>query len=167
MTPADYAALEFAGWFQTVNGFALMNASRPQTIAAALSDSPVGQLAYNELFENFGNGTSLLSRDQVLTQVSLYWLTNTSSGAVRYYFEEKAAEAQVNDGPIGVTVFADDFVSMRPFAERDNTDIVSWTERPTGGHFASMEVPHAVAEEVRAFFVGRRSAAEASAPRRH
>jgi hypothetical protein len=101
MTQADYAALEFAGWFQTVNGFALMNASRPQTIAAALSDSPVGHLAYNELFENFGNGTSLLSRDQVLTQVSLYWLTNTSSGAVRYYFEERAAEAGVNDGSIG------------------------------------------------------------------
>ena len=78
MTPADYAALEFAGWFQTVNGYALMNAARPQTIAAALSDSPVGQLAYNELFENFGNGTSLVSRDQVLTQVTLYWLTNTS-----------------------------------------------------------------------------------------
>ena len=58
MTPADYAALEFAGWFQTVNGFAAMNASRPQTVAAALSDSPVGQLAYNELFENFGNGTA-------------------------------------------------------------------------------------------------------------
>lgn len=152
MTPADYAALEFAGWFQTVNGFATMNASRPQTIAAALSDSPVGQLAYNELFENFGRGTSLLTRDQVLTQVSLYWLTNTSAGAVRYYFEEKAVAARVNEGRIGITVFADDFVSMRPFAERDNTDIVSWTERPSGGHFAAMELPDAVAEEVRAFF---------------
>ena len=54
-----------------------MNGTRPQTVAAGLSDSPVGQLAYNELFENFGNGTSLVSRDQVLTQVSLYWLTNT------------------------------------------------------------------------------------------
>lgn len=84
MTPGDYAALEFAGWFQTVNGFAQMNASRPTTVAAALSDSPVGQLAYNELFENFGRGTSLLTKDQVLTQVSLYWLTNTSAGAVRY-----------------------------------------------------------------------------------
>lgn len=152
MTPADYAALEFAGWFQTVNGFALMNASRPQTIAAALSDSPVGQLAYNELFENFGNGTSLLTRDQVLTQVSLYWLTNTSSGAVRYYFAEKSVEARVNDGPIGVTVFADDFRSMRPFAERDNTAIVSWTEQPRGGHFASMEVPDVLAAELRAFY---------------
>ncbi|MFI5809017.1 epoxide hydrolase family protein [Streptomyces sp. NPDC051561] len=152
MTPADYAALEFAGWFNTVNGFAHMNASRPQTIAAALSDSPVGQLAYNELFENFGNGTSLLTRDQVLTQVSLYWLTNSSSGAVRYYHTEKAVEPRVNHGPIGVTVFADDFKSIRPFAERDNTNIVSWTEQPRGGHFAAMEVPDLLAEEIRTFF---------------
>jgi epoxide hydrolase len=157
MTPADYAALEFAGWFQTVNGYALMNASRPQTIAAALSDSPVGQLAYNELFENFGNGTSLVSRDQVLTQVSLYWLTNTSSAAVRYHHAERNATPVVNEGPIGVTVFADDFKSMRPFAERDNTNIVSWTERERGGHFASMEVPEDVVEEIRAFYAGRRA----------
>jgi pimeloyl-ACP methyl ester carboxylesterase len=155
MTPADYAALEFAGWFQTVNGYALMNASRPQTIAAALSDSPIGQLAYNELFENFGNGTSLLSRDQVLTQVTLYWLTNTSATAVRYYHDERNAEPVVNNGPIGVTVFADDFKSMRPFAERDNTNIVSWTERSRGGHFASMEVPQDLVEEIRAFYAGR------------
>jgi pimeloyl-ACP methyl ester carboxylesterase len=152
MTPTDYAALEFAGWFQTVNGYALMNASRPQTIAAALSDSPVGQLAYNELFENFGNGTSLLSKDQVLTQVTLYWLTNTSATAVRYHYAERNAEPVVNNGPIGVTVFADDFKSMRPFAERDNTNIVSWTERPRGGHFAAMEVPQDLAEEIRAFY---------------
>lgn len=152
MTPADHAALEFAGWSSTVNGYAQMNASRPQTIAAALSDSPVGQLASNELFENFGNGTSLLTRDQVLTHVSLYWLTNTSAGAVRYHHAEKAVEPRVNDGPIGVTVFADDFRSMRPFAERDNTDIVSWTEQPRGGHFAAMEVPDVLTAEIQAFY---------------
>jgi pimeloyl-ACP methyl ester carboxylesterase len=152
MTPSDYAALEFAGWFQTVNGYAQMNASRPQTIAAALSDSPVGQLAYNELFESFGNGTSLVSRDQVLMQVALYWLTNTSATAVRYYHAERGAEPVVNNGPIGVTVFADDFKSMRPFAERDNTNIVSWTERLRGGHFAAMEVPQDLVEEIRAFY---------------
>lgn len=158
MTPADYAALEFAGWFQTVNGFALMNASRPQTIAAALSDSPVGQLAYNELFENFGKTKSLVSKDQVLTQVSLYWLTNTSAGAVRYHYTEKSVEARVNEGPIGVTVFADDFQSMRPFAERDNTQIVSWTVRPDGGHYASLEVPQALTEELRTFYAPRTTA---------
>ena len=86
--PKEYAALEFLGWFQSVGGYNQMNGTRPQTIAAALSDSPVGQLAYNELFENFGNGTSLVSVEQVLTQVSLYWLTNTSATAVRYHYAE-------------------------------------------------------------------------------
>jgi epoxide hydrolase len=152
MTPTDYAALEFAGWFQTVDGFAQMNAKRPQTIAAALSDSPVGQLAYSELLEGFGNGTSLVTRDQVLTQVSLYWLTNTSATSVRMYHDDREAELTVNDGEIGVTVFASDFRSMRPFAERDNTQIVSWTEQPRGGHYASLEVPDRLVEEIRAFF---------------
>ena len=152
MTPADHAALEFAGWFQSVNGYASMNASRPRTIAAALSDSPAGQLAYNELFESFGNGTSRVTRDQVLTQVSLYWFTNSSGGAVQTYRAEQAVEPRVNDGRIGVAVFADDFRTMRPFAERDNTDIVSWTEHPEGGHFASMEVPEELAAAIRGFY---------------
>lgn len=155
MTPADYSALEFAGWFQTVNGYADMNAKRPLTIAAALSDSPVGQLAYNELFENFGRGTSLVGRDQVLAQVTLQWLTNTSVGAALLHHTERDVEARANHGPIGVAVFADDFRSMRPFAERDNTDIVSWTEHPRGGHFASMEVPDELAGAIREFFAGR------------
>jgi len=158
MSADDYAALEFAGWFQSVNGYADLNAKRPLTIAAALSDSPVGMLAYHELFENFGNGTSLLTPDQVLTQVSLQWLTNTAAGATRLHYTEKDVEPQVNHGPIGVAVFADDFRTMRPFAERDNTAIVSWTEHPRGGHFASMEVPEDLVVVVRDFFRGRRSA---------
>jgi epoxide hydrolase len=156
MTPDDDAALEFAGWFQTVNGYADMNAKRPLTIAAALSDSPVGQLAYNELFENFGNGTTLVSAEQVLGQVSLQWLTNTSAGATMFHHTERDVEPRVNGGPIGVAVFADDFRSMRPFAERDNTDIVSWTHHPQGGHFAAMEVPGEVANALRAFYATRR-----------
>jgi pimeloyl-ACP methyl ester carboxylesterase len=153
MTPEDHAALEFAGWFQTVNGYAQMNASRPRTIAAALSDSPVGQLAYNELFESFGNGTALVTSEQVLAQVSLYWFTNSSGGAVQTYRAEQSVEPRVNTGRIGVAVFADDFRSMRPFAERDNTNIVSWTEHARGGHFAAMEVPDEVVQALRAFFV--------------
>ena len=49
-------------------------------------------------------------------------------------------------------MFADDFRSMRPFAERDNSDIVSWTEHPRGGHFASMEVPEELAAAIRGFY---------------
>ncbi|HRK44896.1 MAG TPA: epoxide hydrolase, partial [Nocardioides sp.] len=156
--PREYAALECLGWFQSVGGYNSMNGTRPQTIAAALSDSPVGQLAYNELFENFGNGTSLVSPEQVLTQVSLYWLTNTSSGAVRYHYAEQRAndgqgrETVVSQGRIGVAVFKDDFQTIRPLAERDNAAIVHWSEFERGGHFAALEVPELVAGDLRAFF---------------
>src|SRR4029450_6365521 len=92
--PKEYAPLEFLGWFQSVGGYNQMNGTRPQTIAAALSDSPVGQLAYNELFENFGNGTSLMTVEQVLTQMSLYWLTNTSATAARYHYSESHSGAK-------------------------------------------------------------------------
>jgi len=152
--PKEYAALEFMGWFQSVGGYNQMNATRPQTIAAALSDSPVGQLAYNELFESFGNGTGLVTPEQVLTQVSLYWLTNTSATAVRFYHDEQkaGAEPRVNHARTGVAVFADDFQTIRPLAERDNTDIVHWSELEQGGHFAALENPDAVVGDLRAFF---------------
>ena len=152
--PKEYAALEFLGWFQSVGGYNGMNGTRPQTVAAALSDSPVGQLAYNELFENFGNGTSLVSPEQVLTQVSLYWLTNTSAGAVRYHYAEghSGAEPQVSHGRTGVAVFKDDFQTIRPLAERDNTAIVHWTEFDRGGHYAALEVPELVVDDLRTFF---------------
>jgi pimeloyl-ACP methyl ester carboxylesterase len=152
--PKEYAALEFLGWFQSVGGYNQMNGTRPQTIAAALSDSPVGQLAYNELFENFGNGTSLVSAEQVLTQVSLYWLTNTSANAVRYHYTEgrSGAEPQVSHGRTGVAVFKDDFQTIRPLAERDNDNLVHWSEFDRGGHYAALEVPELVVGELRVFF---------------
>ncbi|MDP3894851.1 epoxide hydrolase family protein [Nocardioides sp.] len=157
LTPKDHQALEFLGWFQQRAGFAAANGSRPQTVGAGLADSPVAQLAWSELFENFGNGTSLMTRDQVLTQVSLYWLTNTGATASRFYYEEARAgqEPVVNEGRIGVAVFADDFLTIRPFAERDNTNLVHWSEFETGGHFAAMEVPDQVAGDLRTFFGDR------------
>lgn len=152
--PKEYAALEHLQWFQSVGGYNAMNASRPQTIAAGLSDSPVGLLAYSELFASFGNGTSRVTPEQVLEQVTLYWLTNTAATAARYYFEEQRAGAEpvVAKGRIGVAVFKDDFQTLRPLAERDNANIVHWAEYDEGGHYAAMEVPQTVAADVRAFF---------------
>ena len=131
----------FMGWFQSVGGYNAMNGTRPQTIAAALSDSPVGQLAYNELFENFGNGTSLVSPEQVLTQVSLYWLTNTSATAVRYHYAEQRPRARAGrqQGPDRRRGFKDDFQTIRPLAERDNATSRTgrspsrWSLRRAGG----------------------------------
>jgi epoxide hydrolase len=152
--PKEYAALAHLQWFQSVGGYNAMNGTRPQTIAASLSDSPVGQLAYSELFENFGNGTSLVGRDQVLTQVSLYWLTNTAATAIRYHYEEQHASTEpvVSQGRIGVAVFKDDFQIIRAFAERDNANIDHWSEFERGGHFAALEVPEDVVADLRTFF---------------
>ncbi|WBQ07823.1 epoxide hydrolase family protein [Kribbella sp. CA-293567] len=158
-TPDDYAALEHLAWFQSVGGYNAINSTRPQTVAVAISDSPVGQLAWNELFNNFGNGTSLLTPDQILTEVSLYWFTNTSATAGRYHYEEANAgtEPALNTAPTGVAVFADDFKTIRPLAERDNPNIVHWTNYPTGGHYASLERPQDVVTDLRAFFSSLRT----------
>ncbi len=114
----------------------------------------MGQLAYNELFENFGNGTSLVTVEQVLAQVSLYWLTNTSGTAVRYHYSEShsSAKPEVSQGRIGVAVFAHDFQTIRPLAERDNANIVYWSEFDTGGHYAALEVPELLVGDLRTFF---------------
>ncbi|WP_432877796.1 epoxide hydrolase family protein [Kribbella sp. CA-245084] len=153
-TPEDYAALEHLKWFQSVGGYNAINSTRPQTVAVGISDSPVGQLAWNELFNNFGNGTSLVSRDQILTEVSLYWFTNSSAAAGRYHYEEanSGAEPQLNHAPTGVAVFADDFKTIRPLAERDNTNIVHWSNFEKGGHFAQLECPNDVTADLRKFF---------------
>ncbi|MDT3446066.1 MULTISPECIES: epoxide hydrolase family protein [unclassified Pseudofrankia] len=156
LEPKDYAALEHLKWFQSVGGYNQINATRPQTVAVAMADSPVGQLAWSELFNNFGNGTSLVSREQILTQVSLYWFTNTQATAGRYHFEEARAarEPEVNPSRTGVAVFADDFTTIRTFAERDNSAIVHWSEFPDGGHFAAMERPDVLVGDLRTYFRG-------------
>ena len=154
LQPKDYAALEHMQWFQSVGGYNAINASRPQTVSVGLSDSPAGQLAWNELFMNFGNGTSLVSTEQILTEVSLEWFTNTSATVGRYHFEEarSGAEPVVNHAPMGVAVFQDDFKSIRSFADRDNDNIVHWSEFAEGGHYASLERPEQVTGDIRAFF---------------
>jgi pimeloyl-ACP methyl ester carboxylesterase len=158
LEPADYAGLEHMQWFQKVGGYNTMNASRPQTIAAALSDSPVGLLAYSELFESFGNGTSKVPLDAILTAVSIAWFTNSAAGMSRAYYENAQVEPEpaVNHAPTGVAVFADDFQTIRVFAERDNDAIVHWSRFPEGGHFAALEVPDVVAGDIAAFFASRR-----------
>lgn len=154
LTPKDYKALDHLKWFQSVGGYNTINSTRPQTVAVGISDSPVGQLAWSELFNSFGNGTSLVTRDQILTEVSLYWFTNTSAAAGRYHYEEAHAgtEPAVNAAPTGVVVFADDFNTIRAFAERDNSNIVHWSEFDRGGHFASLELPEVVTDDIRLFF---------------
>ena len=158
LEPADYAGLEHMQWFQSVGGYNTMNASRPQTVAVGLSDSPIGLLAYSELFNSFGNGTSLVPLEKILLEVSVNWFANAAAGMSRSYFENAQAqtEPQVNHARTGVAVFKDDFQTIRVFAERDNDNIVHWSRFDEGGHFAALERPDLLAGDVRDFFAGTR-----------
>lgn len=160
LEPQDYAGLEHMQWFQSVGGYNAMNSSRPQTVSVGISDSPVGLLAYSELFNSFGNGTSLVPLEKILLEVSVNWFANAASGMSRSYLENARADAgdeagtRVNAAPTGVAVFADDFQTIRVFAERDNANIVHWSRFDEGGHFAALERPAVLAADIRAFFAG-------------
>ena len=154
LEPQDYAGLEHMQWFQSVGGYNTMNASRPQTVAVGLSDSPVGLLAYSELFNSFGNGTSLVPLEKILTEVTVNWFANAPAGMSRSYLENAraGAEPQVSAARTGVAVFKDDFQTIKVFAERDNSNIVHWSRFEEGGHFAALERPELVVGDIRAFF---------------
>lgn len=154
LEPQDYAGLEHMQWFQSVGGYNTMNASRPQTVAVGLSDSPAALLAYSELFNSFGNGTALVPLEKILTAVTVNWFANAAAGMSRSYLENARVEVepQVNAAPTGVAVFKDDFQTIKVFAERDNSNIVHWNRFEEGGHYAALEVPDAVVGDIRAFF---------------
>ncbi|WP_139417870.1 epoxide hydrolase family protein [Agromyces laixinhei] len=160
LEPQDYAGLEHMQWFQSVGGYNTMNASRPQTVAVGLSDSPIGLFAYSELFNSFGNGTSLVTLEQILVEVSVTWFANAAAGMSRSYLDNARAEdePQVSSARTGVAVFKDDFQTIKVFAERDNSNIVHWSRFEEGGHYAALERPELVAGDIRAFFAGQRSA---------
>ncbi len=159
-TDAEKARLERLNRFLSdMNGYFQIQATRPQTLAYGLSDSPAGQLAW--IVEKFKEWThpstgmpeDSIDRDHILTNVMLYWLTNTAASSARLYYENVHSgswDQQPVTTPTGVAVFAED-VAIRRYAERGN-NIVHWSEFERGGHFAAMEVPDLLVEDVRKFF---------------
>ncbi|KRE31506.1 epoxide hydrolase [Agromyces sp. Soil535] len=144
-------------------GYAIIQSTRPQTLGFGLADSPVGQLAW--IVEKFKEWTDpvfelpeeAVDRDQLLTNVSVYWLTGTAASSARLYKEGQASwgqQAQRSDVPSGVAVFPGD-VGIRRIAERDH-NVVHWSEFERGGHFPAMEVPDLLVGDVRTFFRGLR-----------
>lgn len=141
------------------NGYFQIQATRPQTLAYALTDSPVGQLAWIvEKFKEWSYPSAELpeqaiARDRILTDVMLYWLTGTAGSSARTYYENMHASSwgqQPGATLTGVAVFAED-VAIRRFAERGN-NIVHWSEFERGGHFAALEAPDLLVADVRDFF---------------
>lgn len=153
----DQKRLQVLANFHERAGYNAIQQTRPQTLSYGLADSPAGQLAWNaELFNGFGDGVDAVNRDAFLTNVMLYWLTNTAESSARWYYEDAhnkdQAAPKLNATPTGVAVFAYDFQSMKRFAERDNTNIVQWSEFDRGSHFAAMDAPDLLTIDLRKFF---------------
>jgi pimeloyl-ACP methyl ester carboxylesterase len=164
LSEADQARLQWMQrWGSDMSGYAIVQASRPQTLAYSLTDSPAGQLAW--IVEKFKEWTSpaaelpedAVDRDLILTDVSIYWHTRTAGSAARIYREDASTWGQTpqrSPVPTGVAVFPGD-ITLRPLAERDH-NLVRWTEYQQGGHFPALEVPELLVEDVRTFFRGLR-----------
>jgi pimeloyl-ACP methyl ester carboxylesterase len=155
-------------WLREDGAYIHLQATRPQTLAFGLTDSPVGLAAW--VVEKFrawsdcgGDLDSRFSRDDLLTNLTLYWATSTMASSMRMYFEHRQAPpSQMEHGahidvPVGVARPPAEMHPPREFAERTYTNIQRWTELPRGGHFVAMEEPELLVEEIRAFFRPLRS----------
>jgi len=140
-------------------GYADLQSTRPQTLAFALTDSPVGQLAW--IVEKFREWTDparplpedAVNLDQLLTDVTLYWLTGTAATSAHLYYENRVAAEEPSGPsgvPTGIAVFPSD-PAIRRVAEREH-NVVHWSEFDRGGHFAAMEASDLLVEDIRAFF---------------
>ena len=148
------------------SGYSREHATRPQTLGYALSDSPVGLCAW--IIEKFWNWTdcdghpeNVLTRDELLDNVTLYWLTATGVSSARLYWESMRQVnqwilGQVSDSvstPTGCTIFPKELQRpSRRWAEKRFLDIRYWNEPTRGGHFAAFEQPEIFVEELRAFY---------------
>jgi microsomal epoxide hydrolase len=174
-TQEDRERLEDIAHFGAeLSGYMLIQSTRPQTLSYALTDSPVGQLAWIvEKFKEWTDSKNVpedaVDRDLMLTNVMLYWLTGTAGSSSRLYYELRhwgqndRPDPRVNWNspepspvPTGVAVFPREV--MRPLRRlSEATDnIVHWSEFDRGGHFAGMEEPGLLVQDVRAFFRGLR-----------
>ena len=151
-------AQRLQGFLAEGNGYFQIQATRPQTLSYGLTDSPAGQLAWIvEKFKEWTNtGHALpedaIPRDEILADVSVYWFTGTAGSTANLYYESMHSgdwptPSQV---PTGVAVFAED-IAIRRYAERAN-NIVQWSDFDTGGHFAALETPDLLVQDIRAFF---------------
>ncbi|GAA3647747.1 epoxide hydrolase [Nonomuraea antimicrobica] len=158
LTEAELARL---GQYQDQDGsgYAVIQATRPQTLAFGLHDSPAAQMAWiAEKFKEWTDPARELPEDavdidQLLTDISIYWFTGTGGSSARLYKESQASwgsAAAYSPLPHGVAVFPGD-PGVRRIAERDHK-VVHWSEFDRGGHFAAMEAPDLLVEDIRAFF---------------
>lgn len=138
-------------------GYMAMQSTRPQSVAYALTDSPVAQLEWIEwAFRTWSDPEIGVPVDALLTNASIFWFTRTAGSSARYYQEGDETWGELEPDsptPTSVAVFPHDGgVPIRRMAER-NHNIVRWTEMQRGGHFAALEVPELMIDELRKAFL--------------
>ncbi|MGH7933925.1 MAG: alpha/beta fold hydrolase, partial [Candidatus Binataceae bacterium] len=145
-------------------GYQWIQGTKPQTLAYALNDSPAGLAAW--IVEKFrtwsdcnGEVESRFTKDQLLTNIMIYWVTQTINSSTRLYYEARHhawrpdPNARV-ETPTAAAIFPREILKPpRQWAEHA-FNIVRWTKMPAGGHFAAMEEPKALADDIRVFFSG-------------
>jgi len=148
------------------SGYALMMVTRPQTLGYSLADSPVGLAAW--FYDKFADWTysagepeKVLTRDEMLDDITLYWLTNTGTSSAQLYWENNANNFNAADIniPAAITVFPGEiYRAPRSWAQRAYHKLIYFNEVDNGGHFAAWEQPELFATEIRAAFKSLRPA---------
>jgi pimeloyl-ACP methyl ester carboxylesterase len=141
------------------SGYSKEQSTRPQTVGYGLVDSPVGQMAW--ILEKFwawtdcdGHPENALTRDEMLDNIMLYWLTASGASSARLYWESFGARRGGDVGvPTGCSIFPKEiFLCSRRWAEQRYKNIVYWNELEKGGHFAAFEQPELFVNELRSCF---------------
>jgi pimeloyl-ACP methyl ester carboxylesterase len=153
---------EEADWMRREGAYDFIQATKPQTLGYALNDSPVGLAAWivekmRSWSDCGGDVERRFTKDELLTTVTLYWVTETINSANRLYFDREHALRELGPDdrvtvPCAFAMFpADIDHPPREYAER-SCNVVRWTEMPRGGHFAAFEEPELLADDMREFF---------------
>jgi pimeloyl-ACP methyl ester carboxylesterase len=162
LTPAEEAFVaKVEQWLAEEGGYSHIQGTRPSTLAAGLSDSPAGLAAW--IVEKFwawsdcgGDVESVFNKDDLLTYITLYWLTNTGATSARLYYEAQHAEGMLAPGyvntPTGFAAFAREIVTPPEEWVRRCYNLTRFTAFDRGGHFAALERPEELATEIREFF---------------
>ena len=163
--PGEEGLYERNNHFSTAeSGYSALQTTKPQTLAFALNDSPVGLCSWilekrRTWSDCDGNVEKRFSKDDLLTTMMIYWITQSFGTSARYYYEATHNPWQpshdrtpVVESPMGVAVFQKEVIIMpRKWAE-GYYNLKRWTPMPSGGHFAAMEEPQLLVDDVRAHF---------------
>ena len=154
---------ERAHWMREEVGYTWIQGTKPQTLAYGLTDSPVGLAAW--IVEKFhawsdhkGDLDGYIGRDAMLTNIMLYWVTGAIGSSFWPYYARMHGPWPIPDGalipvPMGYAEFPKEILRPpRSLAEKMYADIRRWTRMPKGGHFAALEQPELLAQEIREFF---------------